>query len=61
MCKTDLFYQNKHDHQFFSKFSVKFLRNSIKCVVSRALSGALMVVILRATAIQSAFSHDSFK
>ena len=59
MCKTDLFYQNKYDHQFFSKFSVKILRNSIKCVVSRALSGALKVALLRT--IQSAFSGDSFK
>ena len=50
---------------FFSKFLVKFLRNSIKYVVSRAvsgaLSGALKVALLRAMAIQSAFSDDSFK
>ena len=49
---------------FFSKFLVKFLRNSIKYVVSRAvsgaLSGALKVALLRAMAIQSAFSDDSF-
>ena len=50
---------------FFSKFLVKFLRNSIKYVVSRAvlgaLSGTLKVTLLRAMAIQSAFSDDSFK
>ena len=50
---------------FLSKFLVKFLRNSIKYVVSRAvlgaLSGALKVALLRAMAIQSAFSDDSFK
>ena len=50
---------------FFSKFLVKFLRSSIKYVVSRAfygsLSGALKVALLRAMAIQSAFSDDSFK
>ena len=46
---------------FFSKFLVKFLRNSIKYVVSRAVSGALKVALLRAMAIQSAFSDDSFK
>ena len=27
MCEADLFYQNRQDHQFFSKFLVKFLRN----------------------------------
>ena len=46
---------------FVSKFLVKFLRNSIKYVVSRAVSGALKVALLRAMAIQSAFSDDSFK
>ena len=46
---------------FFSKFLVKFFRNSIKYVVSRAVSGALKVALLRAMAIQSAFSDDSFK
>ena len=50
---------------FFSKFLVRFLRNSIKDVVSRgvsgALSGALKTARLRAMAIQSAFSDDSFK
>ena len=50
---------------FFSKFLVKFLRNSIKYVVLRAvsgaLSGALKFALLRAMAIQSAFSDDSFK
>ena len=50
---------------FFSKFLVEFLRNSIKYVVSRAvsvaLSGTLKVALLRATAIQSAFSDDFFK
>ena len=50
---------------FFSKSLVKFLRNSIKYVVSRAvlgaLSDALKVALLRAMAIQSAFPDDSFK
>ena len=50
---------------FFSKVLVKFLRNSIKYVVSSAvsgaLSGALKVTRLRAMAIQSAFSDDFFK
>ena len=50
---------------FFSKFLVKFFRNSIKYVVSRTVSGALSValkiVLLRAIAIQNAFSDDSFK
>ena len=65
VCKTDLFYQNKHDHQLFLQILVKFLRNSINYVVSMAvsgaLSGALKVALLRAMAIQSAFSDDSFK
>ena len=46
---------------FLSKFLVKFLSNSIKYVVSRAVSGALKVTLLRAMAIQNAFSDDSFK
>ena len=50
---------------FLSKFLVNFFRNSIKDAVSRAvpdaLSGALKVALLRATAIQSTFSGDSFK
>ena len=50
---------------FFSKFLVKFLRNSIKYVVSRAvlgaLSDALKVALLRAMVIKSAFSDDSLK
>ena len=50
---------------FFSKLLIKFLRNSIKYVVSRAVSGAhwgaLKVTLLRVVAIQSAFSDDSFK
>ena len=46
---------------FLSKFLVKFLSNSIKYVVSRAFSGALKVTLLRAMAIQNAFSDDSFK
>ena len=50
---------------FFSKFLVKSLRNSIKYAVSRvvldALSGELRFALLRAMAIQSAFSDDSFK
>ena len=44
---------------FFSKYLVKFLRNSIKYVVSRVVlgtfSGALKVALLRAMTIQSAF------
>ena len=36
---------------FFFKFSVKFLRNSIRYVVSRAVSGALKVALLRAIRI----------
>ena len=47
---------------FFSKFLVKFLINSIVSrAISGALSGALKVALLRAMAIQSAFSDDSFK
>ena len=50
---------------FFSKFLVKFLRNSIKYVVSRAvlgaLSDALKVALLRTMVIKSAFSDDSLK
>ena len=50
---------------FFSKFLVKFLRNSIKYIVWRAVSGALFgelkFALLRAMTIQSAFSDDSFK
>ena len=44
---------------FFSKFLVKFLRNSINYVVFRAVSGALNVSLLRVMTIQSAFSDDS--
>ena len=40
---------------YFSRFLVKFLRNSIKYVVSRVLSGALQVALLRAITIQSTF------
>ena len=61
MCKTDLFYQNKHNYQLFFLFLVMFLRNSIKYVVSSAFSEALKVALLRAMAIQSACSDDSFK
>ena len=65
VCKTNLFYQNKHDHQLFLQILVKFLRNSIKDVVSRgvsgALSGALKIARLRPVAIQSTFSDDSLK
>ena len=61
MCKTNLFYQNKHDHQLFLQILVKFLRNSMKYVVSRAVPGAHSGAILRVMAIQSAFSDDSFK
>ena len=50
---------------FFSKFLVKFLRSSIKYVVWRAVLGALFgelkFALLRAMAIQNAFSDDSFK
>ena len=45
---------------FFSKFLVTFLRNNLKNVVSVAVSGALKVAVLRAMAIRSAFSDDSF-
>ena len=65
ICKTNLFYQNKHDHQLFLQILVKFLRNSIKDVVSRgvsgALSGALKIARLRPVTIQSTFSDDSLK
>ena len=48
-----------------AKCLVKFLRNSIKYVVSRAVSGAisgvLKVALLRAMAIQSVFSDDFVK
>ena len=64
MCKTDLFYQNKHDYQLFSIFLVMFLRKhkirSFECTFG-ALSEALKVALLRAMAIQSACSDDSFK
>ena len=66
MC-VKLFYSIKTNTiiSFSSKFLVKFLRNSVKYVVSRAVSGAfpgaLKVALLRAMAIQSAISHDSFK
>ena len=64
MC-VKLFYSIKTIISFSSKFLVKFLRNSVKYVVSRAVSGAfpgaLKVALLRAMAIQSAISHDSFK
>ena len=50
---------------FYSKCLVKFLRNSIKSLVSRgvsgALPGALKVALLRAMAIQSVFSDDFVK
>ena len=46
---------------FFSKFLVKFLKNSIKYVVLRAVSGALKVALLKTMAVQSAFSNVSFK
>ena len=46
---------------FVSKFLVKFFRKSIKYAVLRAVSGALNVALLRAMAIHSAFSDDSFK
>ena len=60
MCKTDLFYQNKHDHQLFLQSFSQFFEK-LKYVVSKAVSGALKVALLRAMAIQSAFSDDSFK
>ena len=61
MCKTDLFYQNKHDYQLFLQiFSYEFEKQH-KIRISRAVSGALKVAFLRAMAIQSAFSDDSFK
>ena len=48
---------------FFSKFLVKFLRNSIKYVDSRAVSGALLVALkvelLRVITVQSVFKDDS--
>ena len=56
MSKIDLFNQNKHNHQRFLRILVKFLRNNIKYVVSKAVSGALF----RGMAIQSTFSDDSF-
>ena len=46
---------------YFSKFLVTFLRNIIKYLVSRAVSGALKVALLRAMSIQSAILDDSFK
>ena len=49
-------------NRFFSKFLVKFLKNSIKYValrvVSDALSGAIKVALLRAITIQSAFKNE---
>ena len=49
----------------FPKCLVKFLRNSIKYVVFRAVSGALLgalkVAFLKAMAIQTVFSDHSFK
>ena len=65
MHKIDLFHQNKHDHQLFLQFLVKFLRNNIKYVVSSAVSGAvsgeLKVPLFRTLTIQSVFSDDYFK
>ena len=61
MCKTNLFYQNKHDYQLFLQILVKFLRNSIKDVVLRGVSGALKIARLSPVAIQSTFSDDSLK
>ena len=50
---------------FFSEFLVKFLRNSIKCVLSRAVSGALpgvrKVALLRAMAVPGTVSDDPCK
>ena len=47
----DLVHQNKLDHQIFAKFFVEFLKNSINCIVSRAVLGvlldALKVALLR--------------
>ena len=42
----------------FFKFLVTFLRNSIKYVVLRAVSGALKISLLRATTIQSTFTDE---
>ena len=46
---------------FFCRFLVKFLRNSIKYLNLRVVSGALKFALLRATAIQRVFADDSFK
>ena len=46
---------------FFSKFLVKFLRNSIKYVDSGTVSGALKLARLKAMTIEIAFSDDSFR
>ena len=42
----------------FPKFLVRFLRNNIKYVVSRAVSRALMVSVLRATTFRSTFTDE---
>ena len=60
MCKIDLFYQNKDEHQLFFRFFANFLRNSIKYLVSSAVLGAIKIALLRAMTIQSAFSDDCF-
>ena len=46
---------------FFSEFLVKFLRISIKYVVSRAVSGALKFALLREMTIQNRLSDDFFE
>ena len=59
ICKINLFHQNKPDHQLLHEILVRFLRNSIKYivsrVVSRAFSGAQKFALLTAMIIQSAF------
>ena len=60
MCKIDLFYQNKDEHQLFFRFFANFLRNSIKYLVWSAVLGAIKIALLRALTIQSAFSDDYF-
>ena len=55
ICKIDLLHQKLLIDSFFFKFLIKFLRNIIKYIVSRVVSGALKVLLLRATTTQRAF------
>ena len=61
MCKTDLFYQNKHDHQLFLQIFSHVFEKYHKILSFESSFGALKVALLRAMSIQSAILDDSFK